>query len=179
LGEFLGEIEQIPPQFSAKSVGGRRASDIARAGEQVELKACNIHIYKFDLIEQVRQNVFVFDIECSAGTYIRSLCRDLASRLGTFGTMTALIRTKAGIFELEDTTSIEEVSETKILPPDIVLGNVPKLNFDTNEEMETLLKGQRLLLNHRAGVYAFYSKGVLRGLCEIDAQNLAKMKIWL
>ncbi len=179
LGEFLGDIMQVPPLFSAKNVGGRRASDITRAGEVVTLSACPIHIYKFDLIGTERQNVFTFDIECSAGTYIRSLCRDLATRLGTVGTMTALVRTKAGVFELDEAVSLDDVSLDKLLPPEVVLGNVPKLNFDTDNEMKTLLNGKRLNIDEPAGIYAFYSSGILRGLCEIDSQKLAKMKIWL
>lgn len=179
LEQFRGDIEQVPPLFSAKSVGGRRASDIARAGETVELSACPIHIFKFDLVENKGQNAFIFDIECSAGTYIRSLCRDLAKSLGTVGTMTALTRTRAGVFELENAVDLEKVAIENLLPADIVLGNVSKLEFETDREMQILLNGQRLLLEQPAGVYAFYSSGILRGLCEIDSEKHTKMKIWL
>ncbi len=179
LGEFLGEISQIPPLFSAKNVNGRRASDIARAGETVTLTASQIHIYKFDLVGTEKQNVFTFDIECSAGTYIRSLCRDLATMMGTVGTMTALVRTKAGVFDLDKAVALDDVSLDKLLPPDVVLGNLEKLHFETDQEMQTLLNGKKLTIDKPAGIYAFYSSGILRGLCEIDAQKLAKMKIWL
>ncbi len=178
LPEFLGDIMQVPPLFSAKKLGGKRASDIARSGETVDLEACPIHIFRFDLVS-VRGNSFVFDIECSAGTYIRSLCRDLASSLGTFATMTKLTRTKAGVFELGNAIELENVSEECLLPPEVVLVGVPSLNFDTDREMQTLLNGQRLCLDKPAGIYAFYSMGVLRGLCQIDLEKNAKMKTWL
>lgn len=178
LPEFLGDIMQVPPLFSAKKLGGKRASDIARSGETVDLEACPIHIFRFDLVS-VRGNSFVFDIECSAGTYIRSLCRDLASSLGTFATMTKLTRTKAGVFELGNAIELENVSEECLLPPEVVLGGVPSLNFDTDREMQTLLNGQRLCLDKPAGIYAFYCMGVLRGLCQIDLEKNAKMKTWL
>ena len=178
LPEFLGDIMQVPPLFSAKKLGGKRASDIARGGETVELNACPIHIFRFDLIS-VQQNSFVFDIECSAGTYIRSLCRDLAQKLGSYATMTALTRTKAGVFELQNAVELDEVDESKIMPPNVVLGGVSRLDFDTEREVTILHNGQKLILDQPAGIYAFYCMGILRGLCQIDSEKNAKMKTWL
>ncbi len=177
--EFVGELEQNPPLFSAKNLGGKRASDLARAGERVCLKACPIHIYKFDLIDNPCENVFVFDIECSAGTYIRSLCRDLATRLGTVGTMTALIRTRAGVFEIADAVELTDVAVGKILPPEIVLGDLPRLEYSSDKELQILLNGKELTIDREKGLYAFFVNKTLRGLCYIDEQKLAKMKTWL
>ena len=178
LGNFLGEIMQVPPMFSAKNINGRRASDIARSGEIVELKPSKITIYEFKLVEN-KGNSFVFDIECSAGTYIRSLCRDLADSLGSCATMTALCRTRAGVFLYPNAILLDDVNKDAILPPDVVLESLEKLEFDTDFERDTLLNGKKLLINREQGLYAFYSSGVLRGLCEIDEQHNARMKTWL
>lgn len=179
LPEFLGDIMQIPPEFSAKNVGGKRASDVVRNGGEVVLTACPIHIYKFDLVASPKTNTYIFDIECSAGTYIRSLCRDLSKKLGTCGTMTALTRTRAGVFELANSVNLDEVDKSNLLPADVVLGELPKLIFDTNREKEILLNGKQLYLDYPAGTYAFYSEGCLCGLCVVDEQKQAKMKTWL
>ena len=179
LPEFLGKIEQVPPLFSAKNVGGRRASDIARSGEEVSLKPCEIEIFRFDLVDNPRENTFVFDIECSAGTYIRSLCRDLAGKLNTVATMTALERTKAGVFEIAHAIPLDAVDETRLEPAWVVLGDMERIEFDTDAELKVLLNGQRLVLDKPEGLYAFFVGGDLRGLCQIDSDKLAKMKVWL
>lgn len=177
--EFLGEIDQIPPAFSAKNINGQRASDLMRQGKSVELKPARITIYKFDFVEAKNNQTFVFDIECSAGTYIRSLCRDLAAAVGSVATMTALVRTRAGVFTLDNSINLGEVSAEKLLPADIVLGGLERLDFDTEKQVTALLNGQKLTLNYPAGLYAFYACGILRGLCEIDEAHFARMKTWL
>lgn len=179
LPAFWGEIDQVPPLFSAKNVGGRRASDIARSGEVVALKPCKIEIFRFDLVRSPSENTFVFDIECSAGTYIRSLCRDLASKLNTVATMTALARTKAGVFEIENAIALDEVDETKLQPAWVVLGDMERIVFDTEAELKILLNGQKLVLEKPEGLYAFFVGEDLRGLCQINGDKLAKMKVWL
>ncbi len=179
LPEFLGKIEQVPPLFSAKNVGGRRASDIVRSGEEVSLKPCKIEIFRFELVDNPRENTFVFDIECSAGTYIRSLCRDLAGKLNTVATMTALERTKAGVFEIAHAIPLDAVDETRLEPAWVVLGDMERIEFDTDAELKVLLNGQRLVLDKPEGLYAFFVGGDLRGLCQIDSDKLAKMKVWL
>lgn len=179
LGSFLGDIDQMPPQYSAKVVGGRRASDLARLGQEVNLKPARIHIYEFRCIENKGNNTYTFEIECSAGTYIRSLCRDLAKQLNSVATMTALCRTRAGVFMLDEAIDIDEVSEDKLLPADIVLGALPKINCDTESVLTDLLNGKKITIDRDPGLYAFYSLGALRGLCEIDENQVARMKTWL
>lgn len=110
LGEFTGNISQMPPKYSAKKVNGVRAYDLARKGVDFELKPKEITIYSIDLMERVEDNVFKLFIECSSGTYIRSICRDIAYRLGTYATMTDLIRTRCGIFSIVESFTIEDIS---------------------------------------------------------------------
>ena len=102
---FLGEILQSPPAFSALKVGGRRAYSLARAGQAVELKPrpISIHCLKVLSYEYPRLQL---EIECSSGTYVRSLGRDLAEKLGTGAVMSALVRTAIGIFRVEDSIDV-------------------------------------------------------------------------
>lgn len=137
LPNFVGKIMQKPPVFSALKKGGKPAYEIARKGGSVELEERQIEIYSFKILgkpskeeQQILEQRFLkfhsqtefekfkhvfenclykFEIECSAGTYIRSLCRDLAHSTATYGTMLSITRTKCGNFELENSFSLEQI----------------------------------------------------------------------
>ncbi len=106
-----GEIEQVPPAYSAISVGGVRAYKLARSGEEVQLKTRKVTVFFFNFVRQSAKDTFVFDITCSAGTYIRALARDLAVLCGTVGYMSALIRTQSGPFLLENAYTLDEIKQ--------------------------------------------------------------------
>lgn len=133
LPKLVGEQEQLPPDFSAKKIAGKRASDHIREGKQVELKRSKITIYSFDLIEQLGKNLFLFEITCSAGTYIRSLCRDLAKMCGSCGTMVCIIRTQCGMFDIEQAQTLEQIKQgqAKIIATSSALSE-PILNINYN-----------------------------------------------
>ena len=137
---FVGESMQIPPQFSALKVDGKRASDRAIDGEQVELKARKINIYSFDVLDQVQQNLFAVKISSSAGTYIRSIARDVAKKLGTCATMIAIIRTKSGVFSIDKSITIGDISWNCLIDINSVVNvdeleneKLKRLCFDNNE----------------------------------------------
>lgn len=109
---FVGEISQIPPQFSAVQVGGKRAYDLARKGETVELKARIVHVYQFELTEYQSPAHIVAIVKCSKGTYIRSLVHDLGQRLGVGAYMTGLVRTEIGNYQLQHAWTIEAFEKT-------------------------------------------------------------------
>ena len=92
LKSMEGGQMQVPPAYSALSVNGVRAYALARKGISLDLPARKVEIYSVELVRRVEDNVFCFDIECSGGTYVRSICRDLAQRLDTVGYMSGLIR---------------------------------------------------------------------------------------
>lgn len=123
---LLGEMAQMPPMYSAKKIAGKKAYELAREGKTVELKPRNVIIYKFECLGQVEKNTFIFDIECSAGTYIRSLCRDIASLLSTCGTMVYINRTICGDFSIENSTTLEQIRENNFV------------FFETNEKGEII-----------------------------------------
>ncbi len=114
VNSFKGEIEQIPPMYSAIKIKGKKLYELARAGETVERKARKIFIKKIDIVEIDMQNYTVtIDVECSKGTYIRSLCEDIGMKLGVGAYMNNLIRTKSGNFELSECYSICELKKLK------------------------------------------------------------------
>ena len=106
LPKLIGRISQIPPQYSAKKVNGKCAYDFARNGEKVELSPKEIEIYDIKLLNQINNTTFEFEIECSGGTYIRSIARDMADLLNSKAYMSKLIRTKSGKFELNNSFTL-------------------------------------------------------------------------
>lgn len=104
---FLGVQQQVPPLFSAKQIDGKRAYDYARAGIEKELKANTIEIMDFR-IDSTRFPEIDFEISCSKGTYIRSIAHDFGQKIGCGATLIALRRTKSGIYDINDSKSVEE-----------------------------------------------------------------------
>lgn len=179
---FFGDIMQVPPKYSAKNVNGKRGYELARAGVEFELAAKKVHIYGMEVLgEGKTENSFRLKIRCGGGTYIRSLARDIAEKLGTKGVMSALRRTKSGVFEigdaidfalLEKDPSVEEL-ERYLIPTERVLPfAVLKLS---QKEEEKLLHGLSIKTDCADGLYKMYAGGLFYGLAEVK-QGLAKAK---
>jgi tRNA pseudouridine55 synthase len=141
LAGFTGEISQRPPAYSAIKVGGRRAYAMARAGEAVELAPRDVTIHRLDILEwdgsDTERPIAVIDVECSAGTYIRSLARDLGEAVGSAAYLGALVRTASGPFTLEGAVSLDAARDAAaagpaqlaglLLPIDAGLDDMPEL----------------------------------------------------
>lgn len=112
LDDFRGEIEQLPPMYSAVSVDGKRLYQLARQGIEVERQPRKVEIKKLDLLSS-NDNEYIIDVVCSKGTYIRSLIDDIGRKLGCGAVMTSLVRTMAMGFTLDDCVSLEELQELK------------------------------------------------------------------
>lgn len=108
LPAFIGEIEQIPPKFSAIKIDGERAYDLARDGEDFEIKAREVYIESVELVE-ARENEADLVMSCGKGTYVRALARDLALKLGTYGFVSALRRTRVGPFNAQEALTLEKL----------------------------------------------------------------------
>ena len=106
--KFIGAIQQIPPIHSAIRVNGKRAYAMARKGKELELKAREVHIKEFEIINIEKLNV-EFRVVCSKGTYIRSIARDFGQALGTVAYLSELCRTRIGDFKLADALTIDQV----------------------------------------------------------------------
>ena len=168
LPQFTGRISQVPPKFSARCLDGKRGYELARDGLDFELPAKEVEIYAIGLRAETAPGEFEFEIECSGGTYIRSLSRDIATALGTAGYTTALRRTKSGIFSEEQAVSIDALTpenfENYLIPTDMVLP------FSVLEvEDARYFNGVRIPVEAEDGVYKitrggeFYGTGVVEG----------------
>lgn len=111
LESFRGEIQQVPPQYSALSTGGVRAYALARRGVEVSLAARKVTIYSFELLYKKEENIYGFEIVCGAGTYIRALARDLGKAVNSLAHMSKLVRTKSGFFDLTRAATLKEIKE--------------------------------------------------------------------
>lgn len=110
LQSFIGKQEQIPPMYSAIKINGKKLYEYARKNEKIELEPRHIEIYKMDLIDIIKDTI-IFKVQCSKGTYIRSLCEDIAKRLNTVGYMQELERSRVGKFDIKDSITIEELEQ--------------------------------------------------------------------
>ena len=178
LPKFIGKISQIPPKYSAKSVNGRRAYDMARKGVEFELKPKIVDINNIILLD-FTNNELKLEITCGSGTYIRAIGRDIAKELNTFATMTSLVRTKVGSFSLDKCKNIKEITENideNIVPIKEIL-NYPILNLDEISK-NRLLNGQKLEINAENGLYQIIDNFDTLALIKIN-ENLAKMYVFL
>lgn len=160
--KFMGEIEQIPPIYSAKMIGGVRSYELARRGREVALSAKRVTIENFRLLSQVGVDEFSFEIICGGGTYIRSLARDLAKALGTQGFMNKLERVRSGVFTLE--TAVDLHSLTRENWKDYLIPTEEALPFPKLEEVdERYFRGVRYAVGEADGVYKIYRDGTFYG----------------
>lgn len=182
LPNLIGEVQQIPPSFSAKSVNGVRAYKLARQGIEVALKPKKVNIYCIKLIEQIDKATYKFDISCSGGTYIRSIVRDMANLLGTYGIMTNLVRTKSGYFELKSSIKIDVLKENLIdyiMPIDKVIDYMPKY-FVPEQYRKPVENGVPINIdNLPSGDFRVYFDDKLIGIGKKDINNNMKIKTWL
>ena len=148
LFSFVGEYNQIPPMYSALKMNGKKLYELAREGKEVERQPRKVHIYNVDMIEEFNpaSNEAVFSVSCSKGTYIRTLIHDAGVKLGCGACMSALKRTKAAGFCLEDCVSLSQLREAKeagtlgdlVIPVERVFEHLPRLVV--KEEADRLLK---------------------------------------
>jgi len=110
---FIGDISQLPPQYSAKKINGQKAYDLARQGKEVVLQPRGVKIFQFEIISY-EWPVVTFRIVCSTGTYIRTLVNDLGEKVGTYATAIALRRTRIGEFNVNDAISTKAINESTL-----------------------------------------------------------------
>jgi tRNA pseudouridine55 synthase len=153
LPEFRGTILQVPPAFSALKIAGRRAYALARAGEAVDLKPRVISIHQLNVLSYDYPKLEL-EIKCGSGTYVRSLGRDLAQRLGTGAVMAALERTAIGEFRVDTAIDVMVLSADNLeayqLPPRRAVDHLPTLNIDRAAQLR-LARGQSIAPPQHAG----------------------------
>ena len=181
LSSFVGKQIQEPPIYSAIKVKGKKLYEYARKGESIEIPKREIEIYDMELrgINKI-ENEIEFKVKCSKGTYIRSLCSDLAKKLGTIGYMKDLKRLKVGEFSIENSITINEKTtkediEKKIITVEKLFENKEKMELDT-KKLILFLNGVKLNNNNKDEVYRIYSSNKFIGLGTIK-NNILKRDI--
>ena len=174
--KMIGKYDQMPPLYSAKKVNGKVGYKEARNGGTLDLSPKEVEIYDFKILRQIEKNLYRFEITCSSGTYIRSIARDLAYHLGTYGSMQCILRTRCGIFCLKDAYTLDEIEkgDFKIIPCDSVF-NLPKITLNEKENFK-ILNGQVLDYGKKDGEYKLYFDKKFLGLGEVKSGKL-KMKL--
>ena len=172
LPKLTGNISQLPPNFSAKSVNGKRAYELARKGETIELKPKEVEIYYFKLIKQINESSFLFEIKCSSGTYIRSLARDLAVLCNSCAFMSALIRVESGEYNILNSTYVKDLTKEnfsdKLIKLDFALKNFKKINLN-KEYFKQISNGVKIKVNiENTKNIIVFCNDILIGIGEIE-----------
>lgn len=174
ISSFTGEIMQLPPMYSAIKQNGKKLYELARSGIEVERKERKIAIYECELTS-FEKDTFEIRVKCSKGTYIRSLCHDIGQYLGCGACMTELVRTKASVFDIENSMTLSEMEEkvskdgknSVLQPPDTVFTEYERINV-TEVVANRLLNGALSRVNDCVGTYRAYAPdGRFVGIAEV------------
>jgi tRNA pseudouridine55 synthase len=179
LQRFVGTIEQIPPPYSAVKVKGRKAYEMARQGEEVDLEPRTIEVYSLEILEWAPPEVVV-DVYCSSGTYVRSLAHDLGNQLGCGAHLIGLRRTKSGRFTLRDAVPLRRLQEAFtagewyrfLIPAAEALADWPMVELDA-DQVELVRHGHRVPAEAGSKGWArgVSEQGDLVALLEIDPES--------
>ncbi|MBU1375245.1 MAG: tRNA pseudouridine(55) synthase TruB [Alphaproteobacteria bacterium] len=197
LPRFVGEIDQIPPAYSAIKVDGERAYDLARAGETVELASRKVNVFAARVVEAPDADHITLEIECGKGTYVRAIVRDIAEALGACGHVSALRRTRVGQFteqsavalEMLENLSYEARLSEALLPVETALDDIPVLAV-TDEDAFRLKQGRSVVLVPRqveavkarlkpgSRTVSAMAGGSMVALCEMRAGRLEPSRVF-
>ena len=188
---YAGHVLQIPPKYSALKINGKRAYDLAREGKNFEIKAREIIIYDNSITRiDLEAGEIEFDVTCSKGTYIRTICDDIGRELGCGAVMTALTRTASGFFRIEDSHTLEEIMEAEdplgsmMIPADITLEKLGKIELNNNR-ITAFLNGNSSWSNGFRitetssfdSMYRVYGNGSFLGVGEVENSSLVPRKV--
>ena len=168
LKEFIGKQKQVPPMYSAIKVNGKKLYDYARKGQTIEVEARQIEIYNIKLNKiDFENNQVYFYVKCSKGTYIRSLCEDIATRLGTVGYMKELNRISVGNFNIKDSIKISEFEKcalnndfSKVISIEELFKEKPSINL-INEDFNKFINGVKIST----------SNSIYNGVCKVYLED--------
>ena len=178
LESFLGEQEQIPPKYSAIKVNGKKLYEYARKNQEVKIEPRKINIYEINLLE-INENDYEikFEVKCSKGTYIRSLCEDIAKKMKTVGYMKDLKRIEVGELKIDQAISIEdlteEVVEKKIVKIEDLFKDLENIELN-KRKLKLFLNGVQLTVNKKDGIYKIYSENIFIGIGVIKNKLLKR-----
>jgi len=161
LEEIKGEQKQIPPMYSAIKVNGKKLYEYARKGQKVDIEPRIINIYNTELLSIDKENKEIkFRVSCSKGTYIRTLCENIAKKLETIGTMSALNREKVGEFEISRANKISEIKENfntnKLISIESFFEDKDKIELSPRSYV-AFINGVKLFTDNEDGIYRIYN----------------------
>lgn len=180
---FKGDIEQLPPMYSAIKIGGKKLYELARKGEEVERSPRKINISKLQIIGREDAD-YILDVACSKGTYIRTLCNDIGQTLGCGGCMSSLRRIKAGVFDVKDAHTLADIQAAAdngtvselIIPADTLFAEYPEISVSQSKEKK-LRCGSVVNTSADNGIYRVYSEsGEFLLLGEVNSAKLKTIK---
>ncbi len=180
LEQFRGEIEQVPPMYSALKVNGQKLYDLARQGKEVERKSRKITIFKLECLECSGDSARLL-VHCSKGTYIRTLCKDIGQALGCGGCMAALRRVQAGEYTIGQAVSLQalvdaETPECYLAPVDSLFAAYPKAVLTSNQE-KRCRNGNSFSVPLAEGTYRVYSQsGEFLMLAQVKDGTMSTVK---
>lgn len=183
LKSFLGKQEQIPPMYSAIKVKGKKLYEYARKGQTIEIQPRQIEIYKIKLLQmEEEQKQIQFRVACSKGTYMRSLCEDIAQRLGTIGYMSGLNRVQVGDFKMEVAVSMDQleknIQDTKFVEQHFItleklFQERQRINLE-DRELKLFLNGVKLTQKLKDENYRIYHNDIFIGIGIVENQLLKR-----
>lgn len=183
LKSFVGKQKQTPPIYSAIKVNGKKLYEYARKGQEVEIEQRDIEIYNMHLLNINSQAKQIdFEVSCSKGTYIRSLCEDISKKLGTVGFMKELQRVNVGEFNLSDTVTIGQIEENKenkdffeqyFISVEKLFKNSEQIELN-NKILELFLNGVKLSMTQPDGVYRIYNNDKFIGTGVVNNKILKR-----
>lgn len=180
LPEFRGEIQQVPPMYSALKVDGRKLCDLARQGKEVERKPRTVTIYQLECLDFTGKTARLL-VHCSKGTYIRTLCKDIGEALGCGGCMEALRRVTAGEYTAEEAVPLQELLDTDtpeayLRPVDTMFRSHPTVTLTPNQE-KRCRNGNAFSVTYPAGTYRAYSQsGEFLMLAKVEDGTMTTIK---
>lgn len=161
LKSFIGKIKQMPPKYSAIKVNGRKLYEYARKGQEVEIKPREVEIYNIEITNiQKEKKQIEFKVSCSKGTYIRTLCEDIAEKMRTVGYMKELKRTKVGNFNIEQAITLGQLQEKeniKIITIEEMFKDKEEIILE-DSKIILLLNGVKMNMEKPKGIYRIYNK---------------------
>lgn len=161
LKSFIGKIKQMPPKYSAIKVNGRKLYEYARKGQEVEIKPREVEIYNIEITNiQKEKKQIEFKVSCSKGTYIRTLCEDIAEKMRTVGYMKELKRTKVGNFNIEQAITLGQLQEKeniKIITIEEMFKDKEEIILE-DSKITLLLNGVKMNMKKPNGIYRIYNK---------------------
>lgn len=175
LKSLIGKQEQIPPIYSAIKVKGKKLYEYARHGEEVEIEPRTIEIYDIELIKIENQEI-TYKVHCSKGTYIRTLCEQIAEKLETVGYMKELKRTQVGGFSIENSTTIEELEndvDKYFITIEKYFENYPQIYLNA-KKLQLFLNGVQLTHELEDGIYTIYSDEKFIGIGTVKNKLLKR-----